>query len=912
MVWSMGQSAAEGATLRSAGVHKSSLHSVAIPSYQDLRALLLIAAIVTWSSGYCVLRASAADEVPTAVLVRVDGDTIPEVISFFEPVLPADVKDQGLFVWSEGAQEFCQACPVREADHLKAQALSVGSRGGAFNDGENSQPGDALALTTTQIDQIRFLPRFKGNGFITPMQQGRHLNPRIAIRRQPRNAKPEYPAVTVQLLKRSRVVFEFPLKESQKKAQWNEIAGMPESLKAGLLPGEYVLRVKGGSESASFVVEDADLRESVWHLPNRLRKLLNTNADPLYLQVTAEHLLAQTDDRGTPQPYLADALDVLENVPADGLTQYLRRLRNDILDRLDAEPSSEDGSDVDDPTGIPAIDQARMLIVEGKWDEATTKLKSSQTLDTPRSQALATLYQAVVLSESAQTMEAETRARFRLAISRLADGKPADAYRAHNNYANFLLCRAQDRLYNQAFEVASGIPNSLTHSLMHWREALQHYVAAGKIAEQLDEEHQAAVRVNVARTYALLADVIRALDAPVSGNRRFTVQESAVHEYATELAKKVVECEAEEEVHLLTRAAAHEVLAHIAYRRSDPATCREHANDALSEYTASGSLPGIAGIYRLQGLLDLRSAATVESDAATAKQREAALCHFQVAHFLSEFLRQRIAEDDIGLTRAGYLARHAYINEQIISLLIEQGKDVEALQFVELAKARSLEDALTQGGLSNAARKGQAVDFLANWPSEVVALEYYLGSDRAWVFVVNRGGQVRGQVLAGLNNEPIRPSEMVADVHHILKGMTYQARKMLLWQRFDHTWEMPLHRLYQQLIPASAIEEMRKAEVVVFAPHHVLHYLPFAALVTKRDGKIRRDFEIPQARFLVDEGFAISTAPSLTTWRWSRKDSPSRAKAVNAVGIVDFPVRGTAAGGRSGPEQPADRVWIAC
>ncbi len=829
-----------------------------------------------------------AAELPLAILIRVDNEKAPEVLPFYRPVLPADVPDQGLLVWSEGRQEFWQACPIADTDQIEPRPLWVGSRGSAFGSGEYSQAGDAISMATIQIDQIRGLPRFKGMGFfITPVQQGRHLNPQITIRRQTQKTEPQYPAVTIELLRDWQRLCEFPLKEGQQKLRWRDIANLPESLANGLPAGEYVLRVKAGSEMSSFVIEDAEVREQVSSLPNALSKLLETNDDPLYLQIAAEHFLAQTDERGASRPYLADALDLLEDAPAAALTPFLNRLRNDILARFDTDPSSEDPAHVDDPTGIPAIDEARMLIAEGKWNEATAKLESPEALKTPRSQALSTLYQAVILAESAQAVEEEVRAGFRVAISQLANGEPEDAYRAHNNYANFLLCRAQDRLYNQAFEIASDVPNSLIHSLVHWREALEHYTKAGNLAEQLDEERQAAVRVNVARTYALLADIIRSLDAPVAGKRRFVAQEHAVHVNARNLAEKVIESDAEE-VHSLTRAAAQEVLAHIAYREDDSNTCRQHAAESLAVYTANGSLPGIAGIHRVLGLLDLRSAATVESDAHTAKQREASLRHFQVAHFLSEFLRQRIAEDKVGLTRAGYLARHAYVNEQIIALLIDEGQETEALRYAELAKARGLQDVLAacDGTLrSDNLLTGAVDEILSKWPEKLIAIEYFLTANQCWMFVINDHGETHGLSLKAADGSLLASRQLI--------NMVREARETLnnykmLWQdearagHFDDSWQHQLHALYEILVPAEVRKELDHAERVIIVPHHILHYFPFAALVTKIDVEANAS-RMAQPRFLLDEPCDISYAPSLATWR---RLAYKKVPVISRVGVV--------------------------
>ena len=187
--------------------------------------------------------------------------------------------------------------------------------------------------------------------------------------------------------------------------------------------------MEDGSESSAFTVEDADWRDAVMALPNRFADLLGSPTDPLYLQITVEYLLDQVDENGTPLPYLSDALDVLESVPQQSLTAHLTRVKESLLKRLSGG-EDQPASPPTDATGIVEIDAARTLIATGNWQDALDKLQSDALLDSPRAKSLATLYRAVILSESGLGSEDEATEAFRTAIGELSDASPTDRYRA--------------------------------------------------------------------------------------------------------------------------------------------------------------------------------------------------------------------------------------------------------------------------------------------------------------------------------------------------------------------------------------------------------------------------------------------------------------------------------------------------
>ena len=209
-----------------------------------------------------------------------------------------------------------------------------------------------------------------------------------------------------------------------------------------------------------------------------------------------------------------------------------------------------------------------------------------------------------------------------------------------------------------------------------------------------------------------------------------------------------------------------------------------------------------------------------------------------LSHELSELLRDRIPPDRIGTSQAGFFARRAYVNEKIVELLIAEGKPAEALHYAELAKARSLQDLL-------AVERTQTVDeeqtrtteeILAHWPKDVAAIEYFVGTEKVWLFLVDTRGSVKVFDVLG---EQLHSRDFIRDVRQFLDDTESQSGRMrrllLSGKGFDHRWQDKLHEFFQKMMPEGVLDELRKAETVVVVPHHILHYFPFAALVTRRD-----------------------------------------------------------------------------
>jgi CHAT domain-containing protein len=342
---------------------------------------------------------------------------------------------------------------------------------------------------------------------------------------------------------------------------------------------------------------------------------------------------------------------------------------------------------------------------------------------------------------------------------------------------------------------------------------------------------------------------------------------------------------------------ASAIEAHLAYRRRDFAACRQHALAAHSSYVAAGSITGIESLHRLLGLMELRSAEEASEAVPDHATRVAALHHFRISHLLAEFLRDQVPADRIGRTLACFFARRSYVYEQLVELSIGEGEPLTGLHYAELAKARALQDLLAaRGSMSTQASNPSSIlhETLANWPADHLGLEYFLTTDRAWVFGITKGGRVEAFKLIDPSGQPIAARELVGRIQSTLRSeMNHYPEKLrqriLQSQGFDHQWQDELHDLYRALIPAPLAAQMGETKNVLIIPHHILHYFPFAALVTERDSAQHKPLEMVKPRFLVDKPVDISYAPSLCAWRILRRKPDRPITQGYAVGISQLP-----------------------
>lgn len=799
----------------------------------------------------------------------------------------------GLLVWSDEGRDRWKSLPTRELEFAPespdfVELVRFGSRG----NGAASTP--ASLPPTTQLAQLVGQLVVRGNGFITPPDKGVLLDGRLTVRRRADDkTEAPFPQDELEFSQDGRVVLRIGVDPGEQITALGEISGLPNAFQNGLPPGEYTLRAKSGGASATFRVVTPAERQRAERRIVELKRLLGKDDDPLLVQVLVETLLTYRNTKGQMQPFLSDVLDTLERQhKREPLTGRLRQIHEEVLTRLEGKPLPS--SDVKDATGIAAIDAARAAIAAGNWDVARKMLDKEADSSDHRTQGLVQLYRAVILAESGQATGEEATGLFLQALELLNDSTPADKLRGHNNLATFLLNRAQDRIYNHAAQMASGVQNPLMASLLDWHLASQHLQRSQVLAKQVDDVAVSAVQVNMARLHGTLADLLRVVntDGEDTSTRELLANAEA---RSSEMARNAATNGAADET---TKAVAEETLAHLAFRQGNREQCQEHAQRALLYYLNVGSLAGCEGIYRLRGLLgttsDLKETTNQNSGVASP------LRDLMISHLLTEMLRERIPADQVGLGRAGFLARRTYVNEKIIELLIEQGRAAEALRFAELAKARTLSDVLSAGHSANVDESAhvEGFDILSDWPRESAALEYFIGSERAWVFLVAPDAKVEAFPILDDSGMPIAARQLIGEVQSLINRFDLygpaEGRRIANAAasgrdlRFEQSWQDELHRFYRLLIPQAAMPTLQSVPSVVIVPHHILHYFPFAALVTEPDESITDATRMPLPKFLLEQPFAIVHAPSLTTWRQLRRRENRALEKVNVIGIVDF------------------------
>ncbi|MFO0867119.1 MAG: CHAT domain-containing protein [Gemmataceae bacterium] len=569
-------------------------------------------------------------------------------------------------------------------------------------------------------------------------------------------------------------------------------------------------------------------------------------------------------------------MDFLESQPK--LPAWLTKQRDTLARWLEVPPEQR-GEAVraatatdDEPTGIAAIDQARGLIEKGDF-RAAAKILETRKADanaTPRDKRLANLYLAVIRAEGGLATAMSAESLFAEALAGADDATPADRFRILTNWANYLHQQSQDLLYNHAFRMAAGSEQPVTAVVIRWKQANDLYEQANKHAAEIKSPAQvAAAQVNVLRHRALLADFIRSLDAEGGAKDLVEFAESSA---VLSISPALNATSKTPALHGMV----HEIDAQLAFRRGDMELVRRTASQAQDAYLEAGTLAGMENLQRLQAL--------------AAKTPADAIKHYRLSTLLSESLRDRLPADRIGATQAGFFARKAWVFDKLTELLAQQGKADEALAQLELARARSLQDTLPKRAPRDDLHEG---NLLADWPAETVALEYFLAGERAYMFFVDAKGKTKVVPLTTADSQPIASAVLVAQVQRFLRGVEGQSAKMyqriLRGKGFDHTWQDELHSLYQTLIPASVRDEVKAAKTTVIVPQHILHYFPFAALVTERDTKERGKKEMVTPKFWVEEPGRRVVTPSLSFWLRVRQNPAEPMQQVQAVGLAKVP-----------------------
>ncbi|MGD2216951.1 MAG: CHAT domain-containing protein [Gemmatimonadales bacterium] len=138
-------------------------------------------------------------------------------------------------------------------------------------------------------------------------------------------------------------------------------------------------------------------------------------------------------------------------------------------------------------------------------------------------------------------------------------------------------------------------------------------------------------------------------------------------------------------------------------------------------------------------------------------------------------------------------------------------------------------------------------------PAGAVLVEYLVSDEWTIAFVVSNDGVAGSKLPVGRNT--------VRQLTRFLRGTLGPSDEGELWRT-------PLRRLYHELIaPLEAAGHLDGAQLLVFAPHAELHYLPFQALL--RPG--------PQGERFLIESYDVAYTPSASVWAELARRDPALA-----------------------------------
>ena len=805
--------------------------------------------------------AIATAQTVTGYVIRAEGVKIT-----VEAVDPAKLPDQanGLLMWVDGDQERWMALtpgwreklkPIeKEVDKTPTGATwSRGSRGEASG-------GEVASLNpTVQLPPSATSEALRAVAFLTPIRGTRYLNSPI-VRRVPNDKEPKYPATKAILTRIS----------DKNETRFSFADGQSSHPTEGLQAGEYNLLLEGG-EAVTFSIAKEDETKTVQKRANEMASLVGGVNKQLAELFLIEELLTRKNKEGAPE-YLGDVLDLIARSPAP--SPHMKRQFESLMKLAERAVGMKVPTvAVKSPTatGIEAIDRAREAILAGQWKQAEDwldKAKETPEKDRKRALTLAIHYRAVLASEAGANRSAEAESLFLQAIDEVDRKNKSDVLRAHNNFANFLHRQTQERINNHAFQMAAGVKTPLFAAVQTWVRAREEYEEAFTAATSPERP---SVRMNQARLMALLADLVRTLDALDPKAKQFGELVSLITRAAHVLAAEAGTGTSDDP---LIKGIALELRAQLAFRSGETDQCRKLATEAIPVYVAEGFLAGVEQLVRLLG-----------QNAMQASDAKSALRHFESSHLIGELLRDRLSAEGTGQTQAGFFARRAFVLDAIVELKIQEKQYTEALQYAELAKARALQDVLASRS-DGPVKARPLVDILKSWPAKAAAVEYFLGREKAWCFVVRVDGSVMAYAL------PVAPRELLSNIQTFLHDIEGYAPRMLnaylATKKFDNSWQDLLFDFRKALIPDAALEDLRKADVVAIVPQHILHYFPFTALVTQVEEKPDPK-KVARPRFLIDEKFVLVNVPSLTSWDMLHRVKPASMKEANAVGLVQAP-----------------------
>ena len=225
-----------------------------------------------------------------------------------------------------------------------------------------------------------------------------------------------------------------------------------------------------------------------------------------------------------------------------------------------------------------------------------------------------------------------------------------------------------------------------------------------------------------------------------------------------------------------------------------------------------------------------------------------------------ERMRQDVTSAQTYGLAVSFFSRRTAVYEQMVRLYAMRGEPANMLRAIERMKARAFREKLRQGeaqGDRNQTEQFNVAETVRKLKEEQAILaEFFYGPRYAWVLIITPDGSITPRRLS------LSGQELVRKLRNVISGYSNQLLLRMYLRQLRYRGEVPDNflaafkdsaELYQEILkPVIEVAAEHEARAVYLVPHHLLHYTPFCALVTKLNEKAPiasgyyvEDYDIP-------------------------------------------------------------------
>ncbi|MEN9673456.1 MAG: hypothetical protein RL553_1721 [Planctomycetota bacterium] len=768
-------------------------------------------------------------------------------------------RKNGIYIWSDLAgNTFWKSAKDFNFEKLGNDSLN----------NNNSLAGGSNYAQYSQGPSVFELVSLRGFSLFTPSSiRTVYFGQKPVLRRLPDNEK--YPLITLQLAKL----------DAQKNVNSKEEliwAEGKDSLQVGpLTPGFY--RIMGEAIGTPTDFQVLPLSDSVLPRTSKIPKEFKNN----YINgskelVTVEELANIPEGQG-----LWTALDLCEKLLAEnkngqGILALCDTLKNNLRMRHPGFTPAEQNfsSLMQNPTKIIAMDKARYFLQIGNFLQAESLLQKLVLSDDKRTRGLAWLYMGILWTESGQVgnqlvEECLTKASIFLVGT-------GDEYRLASARAQLYLKKAIEGFNDALPKMASKTQSSLTNSIGAWD-------LAWDWLKEVDEKSvpKNSMNTGIERIQLLVAfaSLVRSLNVPDESDRIL----QGIQQQIKQLAEPLLTSKKSFSINpIIIQLALAEI--HLISGKHEEA--KKHAFIAGEKSVAEAFLPGLENAFRILG----------QAEEASGKQQDA-LLQYEQSRVITRLIADRTPKNQLGRWLSGFLAQRSFVLVSMAEICIDLNDPEKALGYVEELKSEAYtRELLSTNQTPEIKKKSDLKTILESWPDNLAGLEYFLGKNRVWAFLIEKNKPVKTVLIIGADKKPLPPFRLMQQVVALQTELNHWRdkfkRQLASGKKPSGAWETSLHEIANEIVPESVMEHLRKKEYALIVPHHVLHYLPFAALVLEpHDDQIKsNDYVLKTKRFFIEEDFCFFQAPSLTIWNLLHNQTPNpQPLEGRIIGLVEVP-----------------------